>query len=92
MTTKVKTCPVNLSSNTNCWHYNGKCVFHLSGPIDDCAFPASIKTINQLKVALYKDFGLKESEQFKELNITGWSELVKTPAEAYQAVAVLRIK
>jgi hypothetical protein len=52
--------------------------------------PSAIKDTTALQKALYADFKLQPKEQLAELNITAWSELNITPAEAYTKIAAVR--
>ena len=59
-------------------------------PIVGKRIPEMVQTINQLKLALSRDFGLDHREQLIELNIHGWDELMISPARAYEQVAAAR--
>jgi len=49
-----------------------------------------ILTIKDMVDAVKRDFGMSPQQAMKENNVSSWSELTKTPKEAYQIIASAR--
>ena len=51
---------------------------------------STLKTITDMYKACFTDFKIQPKEVMAELNITAWSQLTLTPAEAYQQISATR--
>jgi len=51
--------------------------------------PDSVKTLEQMRQACFKDFTLQPGQVLKELNANSWSEITQTPWECYLQIAMV---